>query len=100
MIQHVVAFRFIAEDTDGKRRQATLARAELRKLDSGQIPGLLDLRVRPDLGKDRTHWDLVLVSHHESESALAEYMAHPLHVKVAKEVAVYVAQKAIIDSLV
>jgi hypothetical protein len=100
MIQHVVAFRLSAEDTEGKHYQSALAQAELRKLDSGRIPGLLDLRVRPDLGKDGTHWDLVLVSHHESEAALAEYMAHPLHVEVAKEVAVHVAQKAIIDSAV
>ncbi|BCW42746.1 hypothetical protein StoSoilB3_42810 (plasmid) [Arthrobacter sp. StoSoilB3] len=100
MIQHVVAFRFNAEDTDGKHRQSTFAQKELRKLDSGQIPGLLDLRVQPDLGRDGTHWDLVLVSHHESEAALAEYMAHPLHLEVAKDVAVHVAQKAIVDSLV
>ncbi|MDR6685462.1 hypothetical protein J2Y41_001015 [Arthrobacter sp. 1088] len=52
------------------------------------------------LGRDGTHWDLVLVSRHESETALAEYIAHPLHIEVAKEVAVHVAQKAIIDSLV
>ena len=100
MIQHVVAFRFNADDPEGKLRQSKLAQDELRKLDRGQIPGLLDLRVRPDLGRDGTHWDLVLVSHHESEAALAGYMAHPLHVEVAKEVAIHVAQKAIIDSLV
>ena len=98
MIQHVVAFRLNAEDVEGKHQQSTLAQAELWKLDSGQIPGLLALQVRPDLGKDSTHWDLVLVSHHESESALAEYMAHPLHIAVAKEVATHVAEKAIIDS--
>lgn len=98
MIQHVVAFRLSAEDTEGKRRQSNLAQAELRKLDSRQIAGLLDLQVRPDLGKDSTHWDLVLVSHHESETALAEYMAHPLHIAVAKEVATHVTEKAIIDS--
>jgi len=100
MIQHVVAFRLSAEDFEGKNRQTKLAQAELKKLDSGQIPGLLDLQVRADLGRDGTHWDLVLVSHHESESALAEYMAHPVHVEVAREVAVHVAQKAIIDSVV
>ncbi|MDR7159882.1 Dabb family protein [Arthrobacter sp. BE255] len=98
MIQHVVAFRLSAEDAEGKHQQSTLAQAELWKLDSGKIPGLLALQVRPDLGKDSTHWDLVLVSHHESESALADYMAHPLHIAVAKEVATHVAEKAIIDS--
>ncbi|MDR6688933.1 hypothetical protein J2Y41_004531 [Arthrobacter sp. 1088] len=50
MIQHVVAFRLSAEDAEGKGRQSTLAQAELRKLESGRIPGLLDLQVRPDLG--------------------------------------------------
>lgn len=100
IIQHVVAFRFTADNAEGKLRQSKLAQAELRKLDSDQIPGLLGLQVRPDLGRDQTHWDLVLVSHHESEAALTEYMAHPLHMEVAKEVATHVAQKAIVDSVI
>lgn len=98
MIQHIVAFRLSGADTEEKRRQSSLAEAELRKLDSGQIPGLIDLRVRPDLGKVATHWDLVLISHHESEAALENYMAHPLHVDVAQKVALHVADKVIIDS--
>jgi hypothetical protein len=98
MIQHVVAFRLSAADKEGKHQQSALAQKELRKLNNSRIPGLLDLQVRPDLGKDNSHWDLVLVSHHESESALADYMAHPIHIAVAKEVATHVAEKAIIDS--
>jgi Stress responsive A/B Barrel Domain len=98
MIQHIVAFRLSGTDNEEKRRQSSLAQAELRKLGSGQIPGLIDLRVRPDLGKVATHWDLVLVSHHESETALENYMAHPLHVDVAQKVAAHVAEKVIIDS--
>ncbi len=100
MIQHVVAFRLSGVDTQEKSRQLALAQAELRKLDTGRIPGLLDLRVRPDLGRVTTHWDLVLVSHHESEAALETYMDHPLHIAVAQEVAAHVAEKAIIDSQV
>ena len=100
MIQHIVAFRLSGTDIEEKRRQSSLAQAELRKLDTGRIPGLVDLRVRPDLGKVAAHWDLVLVSHHESEAALETYMEHPLHIAVARDVAVHVAEKAIIDSRV
>lgn len=98
MIQHIVAFRLSGTNNEQKRRQSSLAQTELRKLGNGQIPGLIDLRVRPDLGKVATHWDLVLVSHHESETALENYLAHPLHVEVAQKVALHVADKVIIDS--
>lgn len=98
MIQHIVAFRLSGTGPEEKRRQSSLAQAELRKLDNGQIPGLIDLRIQPDLGKVPTHWDLVLVSHHESEAALKHYMDDPLHLDVAQKVAVHVADKAIIDS--
>lgn len=74
MVKHIVAYTF-KEGVD-KDASVTLI-ADLLEPLVGQIPGLLDLEVRPCY---QGGTDFCLYSEFESRQALAEYADHPLHI--------------------
>jgi hypothetical protein len=90
VIRHVLCMRLADRDHDDA------IRARLTSL-VGVVPGLLRMDVEPDLGVAPGHWDLVLVSDHESADALAGYQAHPEHRAAAAFVAAFVRERAIVD---
>jgi quinol monooxygenase YgiN len=97
MIQHVVSFRFQGETVAGRRARAEQAHALLIVMD-GQVPGLRALTISYDVGRDETHWDMVLVSHHDSTEALQAYIDHPLHIAAKAGIDRIVLERAIVDS--
>lgn len=97
MIQHVVSFRFKGETGAGRRARAEQAYALLIVMD-GQVQGLRDLAMSYDMGRDETHWDLLLVSHHDSSEALQAYIDHPLHIAAKAGIDRIVLERAIVDS--
>ncbi|HWU32763.1 MAG TPA: Dabb family protein [Marmoricola sp.] len=96
MIQHVVAFRFQGASLDQRRRNAERAAELLRPL-AGSVPGLRELVIENDRGADPAHWDMVLISHHDSLDALLVYMDHPLHSTAKSAIDQIVEQRAIVD---
>lgn len=97
MIQHVVAFRFRGATISERADQAATATGVLSVM-AGQVPGLLDLKIRADLGVDSAHWDLVLISRHDSIEALQVYQDHPLHRSAKSRIDEIVLHRAIVDS--
>ena len=96
MIRHVVLFALAAEDPEQKRKDAEAMRERMEAL-APVIPGVLSLQVGVDLGLVAGHWDVGLVSEHESQAALEAYQRHPQHVEVLEFVSTVVAQKACVD---
>lgn len=96
MIRHIVLF---ALEGDGIERSAG-AHALREALEPlvDVVPGLRSLRVDADGSGIEGHWHAALVSEHDSWEALAEYQAHPEHVRVLREVVATVARdKAVVD---
>lgn len=96
MIRHIVLFALEGEEVD--RSAGTLALREALEPLVGVVPGLRSLRVDADGSGIGGHWHAALVSEHDSWEALAEYQAHPEHVRVLREVVATVARdKAVVD---
>lgn len=96
MIRHVVVFRLAADDPGARARDAAEVRSRLEAL-VGHVPGLRELEVRPDLGIEG-HWDLALVTLHDSREDLAAYAADPSHREVIAFCDTVVAERAVVDS--
>ena len=96
MIQHVVLFRLRAEDAGQRAQDAAEIRRRLEGL-VGVVPGVDELRVRPDLGVDG-HWDLVLHSLHPSVDGLAAYAKDPRHREVIAFCDSVVSERAVVDA--
>jgi hypothetical protein len=91
-----VAFELAAEDPYQKSRDAEAVKERLEALAS-VIPGVQRVDVDFDLGKVQGHWDVVLVSEHDSSEALEAYQVHPEHVEAARFVSSVVRQRACVD---
>ncbi len=96
MIRHVVLFALAAEDPTQKQRIAQEMKERMEPLASA-IPGVRRLEVGFDMGRVPGHWDVVLVSEHESDAALEAYQVHPRHLEVLDFVNSVVRQKACVD---
>lgn len=96
VIRHVVAFRLAAEDPAQKRRDARAMKARLEPL-AAVIPGVHELQVGFDIGRVSGHWDVVLVSEHESNAALEAYQTHPKHLEAVEFVNSVVRERACVD---
>lgn len=96
MIRHIVAFKLSATDPERKASDAAGLRDRLEPL-AGEIPGVLSLTVRPDLGLVGTHFDVVLVSEHTDNAALEAYQAHPAHQAALSWVNTVTSDKAVVD---
>jgi len=96
VIRHVVVFRMAADDPDQRSRDVAEVRGRLEAL-VGVVPGIKELVVRPDLGVEG-HWDLALVTLHDSREDLARYAAHPTHREVIAFCDSVVAERAVVDS--
>jgi hypothetical protein len=78
VIRHVVLFRLSADTPEQRAADFAGMKERLEGL-VGQIPGMLGLEVRGDLGLVRANWDVVLISQHETPSDLEAYQEHPAH---------------------
>lgn len=96
MIRHVVVFRMAADDPEQRSRDAGEVRRRLEAL-VGVVPGVRELEVRPDLGVDG-HWDLALVTLHDTREDLAAYAADSRHREVIAFCDSVVAERAVVDS--
>jgi len=96
MIRHIVAFKLAASDPDQQATDAAGIASHLEPLAS-VIPGVLALEVRNDLGIVPGHWEVVLISDHESVEALESYQSHPAHVEAAGWVSTVVSGRAVVD---
>jgi len=96
MIRHIVAFRLVDPDAADRAERIRGIHDRLTAL-VGTIPGLTGMHVEPDLGEVAGHWDLVLVSEHDTAADLAAYQTHPSHVEASGWVGQFIAERAVVD---
>jgi heme-degrading monooxygenase HmoA len=97
VIRHVVLFRLAATDAEERARVAAEVRRRLEAL-VGVVQGLHDLQVRADLGEMDGHWDVALVTLHETRDDFAAYAADPRHREVIAYCDTVVSDRAVVDS--
>ena len=75
MIQHVVLFRFRSDATEAAIRAAGEALRAMR----GRIPAARAVTWGANLAESAREWPWVLIVECADMSAVAEYVAHPVH---------------------
>lgn len=82
MTRHVIIWKIKSNfNEEQKQKIKTDAKRELENL-KGQIPGLLDIKIRIE-GLKSSNGDLMLDSSFESEKDMNAYSINPKHVDVA-----------------
>ena len=100
MVKHIILWTLKEMSEDEKNRVKADIKAGLEGL-SGQIPGLLDIKVVTEGRLETSNADLMLDSSFESFDALKNYAVHPAHVKVADEkVRPFTAARSCLDFVV
>jgi heme-degrading monooxygenase HmoA len=82
MIRHIVAWNLTPTDPAERTTTFEELKANIEGL-VGVVPGLNSATVSRDVGSTAGNWDVVLISEHDDEEALAVYQQHPEHVVVA-----------------
>ncbi len=82
MIRHIVAWNLSATDPGQRTTDFEQVKAKIEGL-VGVVPGLRSAVVLRDVGSTAGNHDVVLISEHDDEEALAVYQQHPEHVVVA-----------------
>ena len=96
MIRHIVEFKLSADDPDQRELDALGIQERLTAL-LGVVPSVRTIEVAPDLGVVGGHWDVVLVSEHDTLAHLEAYQAHPAHREAAAWVSTVVSDRATVD---
>ncbi len=95
-IRHIVSWALTATDPAVKAEQSARIAASLEAL-TGVVPGMSSIAVGTDLGMTAGNWDVVLVSEHDDEAALAAYQVHPEHVRAAGFIKSVVSTRSCVD---
>ncbi|MDP9025975.1 MAG: Dabb family protein [Actinomycetota bacterium] len=96
MIRHIVEFRLAADDPDQRALDAGGIHKRLTAL-VGVVPTVRSIEVAADLGLVGGHWDVVLVSDHDSNADLESYQSHPAHRAAADWISTVVSDRATVD---
>lgn len=96
MIRHIVEFKLAGDNPEQRAVDARGMQSRLTAL-VGVVPTVVSLTVAPDLGLFGGHWDVVLVSEHESTADLEAYQSHPAHVEAANWVSSVISDRATVD---
>jgi hypothetical protein len=85
MVKHIILWKMKEELSAAEKETAKVRIKNGLEGLKGQIPGLLDIRVRTS-GLASSNADLMLDSTFEDEVALKGYAVHPKHVDVATNI--------------
>jgi len=96
MIRHIVEFRLVSNDPEQRATDTRGIREHLTSL-LGVVPTVREITVAADLGVVGGHWDVVLVSEHDSPADLEAYQIHPAHREAAAWVSTVVSDRATVD---
>lgn len=96
MIIHNIAFKLATDDAALRAEQASEFKTRIESL-GGRIPGLKSISVGVDVGRIDGHFDLVLISTHDTYEDLVSYQAHPLHQEVIEFGKAIVSDRACVD---
>ncbi len=97
MIKHIAMWRVQGNDVQTKEEVMKRMKSELEALNH-QIEGMVSLEVGIHENEGASAYDVVLVSVHESQEALAFYQRHEKHKAVAREyVSPFIIERAVVD---
>lgn len=86
MVKHIILWKLRSELSDAEKREKALAIKQGLESLTGQVPGLLDIRVQIDGRLETSNADIMLDSTLDSFDSLKGYAVHPAHVAVANGV--------------
>jgi hypothetical protein len=97
MIKHVVMWKLKDEaEGDAKMQNKKLIKEKL--LDLKQIIAQIEsLEIGENINPAEAAFDLVLISTHSDQDALAAYISHPAHKEVASFIGKVVAERKVVD---
>lgn len=97
MVKHVILWKLKDELTKEEKEQVKAGIKEGLEGLAGQIPGLLDIKVRTEC-LESSNVDVMLDTTFEDEASLKGYSVHPKHVAVADgKVRPYTAVRSCMD---
>lgn len=98
MVKHIILWTLNPELTEEEKNNVKRGIKEGLEGLKGQVPGLLDIKVKIDGRLASSNCDVMLDSTLESEAALKAYATHPAHVAVADgKVRPYTVQRTCLD---
>lgn len=98
MIRHIVAWD-LKEDTQDSEREDKIAyiRLQLESLYPA-VPQLKELKVvTTEILKNRSNKEILLNTLFEDEKSLEEYIVHPVHQEVVKNISHLLDNKSVVD---
>ncbi len=97
MVKHIILWKLKDELTKEEKEQVKAGIKEGLEGLAGQIPGLLDIKVRTEC-LESSNVDVMLDTTFEDEASLKGYSVHPKHVAVADgKVRPYTAVRSCMD---
>ena len=96
MIRHIVSWKLISEDAEGKEAGFDTIRTALEALPP-LIPEIRALQVGRNIAYPDSNWDVVLVADYDSLDALEAYQVHPDHQAAVAVIGPLVAQRSNVD---
>lgn len=97
MVKHIILWKLKDELTKEEKEQVKAGIKEGLEGLAGQIPGLLDIKVRTEC-LENSNVDVMLDTTFEDEASLKGYSVHPKHVAVADgKVRPYTAVRSCMD---
>jgi hypothetical protein len=96
VIRHIVEFKLAADDSQQRATDARGIHDHLTAL-LNVVSTVRAITVAPDLGMVGGHWDVVLISEHDSNADLEAYQAHPAHREAAAWISTVVSDRATVD---
>jgi len=96
MIRHVVSWKLITEDAEGKAAGFDTISTALEALPA-LIPEIRSLQVGRNIAYPDGNWDVVLIADYDSLEALEAYQVHPDHQAAAAIIRPLVAERANVD---
>lgn len=96
MIRHIVSWKLITPDAEGKQAGFETIREALTALPA-LIPEIETLTVGRNIAYPESNWDVVLVADYASLDALDVYQQHPEHQRVVGIIKPLVAERSNVD---
>jgi hypothetical protein len=95
-IRHVVSWKLASAEPAERAEQASAIKHGLEGLPAS-IPEILSLQVGVNVLNPGANFDVVLISDFDDEDAIARYIAHPEHEKVAAYIRSVVERRSAVD---
>ncbi len=100
MIKHVVMWK-LSDQAEGNSRTTNLSLVKEKLLALKQfISEIESLEVGENINSSEAAFDMVLITTHANQQALAQYINHPLHKEAASFIGKVVSERKVVDFII